>query len=266
MKKKLLNIVAVQCDLQWEDLSANFAFVKEVVEHHAQNADLLIFPEMFLTGYTMNTRLCAVSMNSKEVQSLSRLAIENRVAIAGSLSVEEDATCFNRFLWLDPSGSIQFYDKKHLFTYAKEQEHYTAGSQNLVVAYKGWNIACFICYDLRFPVWTRNANVDTTRGYDVAIFVANWPAKRSSAWSALLKARAIENQSYVVGVNRTGVDGNQLQYNGDSVVLDWEGNSIGLELKDKGGSIIKGVLSEKELLGARTLFPVLNDADKFEIK
>ena len=260
MNNLKLKITTVESDLQWEDVEANMKVVREQLLLLKKDADVVVFPEMYLSGFTMNPGNCFVLMDGKEVNNLKEWSQEFDVAIAGSVVVKETDCFYNRFLWINPTGEVYSYDKKHLFTFAQEDECYKAGSKQLIVPFKGWNIACFICYDLRFPVWCRN---DKAR-YDVAIFVANWPAVRIATWDSLLKARSIENQAYVIGVNRAGDDGNKVKYSGNSAVYD----SFGKKLNTAASTLVNNTsyfeLNRNELLDHRKSFPVLKDADLFK--
>ncbi|MFT6745902.1 MAG: omega-amidase [Glaciecola sp.] len=255
-----LNICVVQCELHWENVESNLQSVECLLKTVPLHADVVVLPEMFTTGFSMNAKSLAVKMDGDEVKKLKTWANQYSKALVGSLIVEENGNYYNRLLWVNPDGEIFKYDKKHLFTYANEQNTYTAGNEQLIVKYKGWKLACYICYDLRFPVWNRNVD----KGYDVAIYVANWPSKRVEAWSSLLVARAIENQAYVIGVNRVGVDGNGISYSGGSVVLDCSGERLD-EAGPNQKKILTAHLRAKKLNKYRVSFPVADDADEFKI-
>jgi len=260
MKGTNLNISAVQCDLHWEDVEQNLQTIECYLKTIPTETDVVVLPEMFTTGFSMMAQSMAVSMDGVEVNRIKIWAKEYNVAVVGSLIVEENKKYYNRLLWVNPNGEVFKYDKKHLFTFAKEHETYTAGSEKLIVNYKGLKFACFICYDLRFPVWNRNVSND----YDVAIYVANWPEKRIEAWKSLLVSRAIENQVYVVAVNRVGVDGNEIKYNGASVILGPEGEFLVTSGPNEKRTL-NYTLSGDRLNKYRVDFPVGNDADKFKI-
>jgi omega-amidase len=261
MKSINLNISAIQCDLHWEDVEQNLQSIEYLLTTVPVNADVVLLPEMFTSGFSMDAKSVAVKMEGAEVNRIKTWASKYNVAIVGSLAVEENGNYYNRLLWVNPDGEVFKYDKKHLFTFANEQKTYCAGNEKLIVCYKGLKFACFICYDLRFPVWNRNAGND----YDVAIYVANWPEKRIEAWKSLLVARAIENQAYVVAVNRVGTDGNGVKYNGYSVILGPEGEALVVsEVGEK--KTLNCSLSGDRLNKYRIDFPVFNDADKFKIR
>jgi omega-amidase len=215
-----LTVTFIQTELIWEDIQANLEMLDEKVEAIENPTDLILLPEMFTTGFSMQPAGLAESMQGSAVTWMMKKAQEKSADMAGSLMIEEDGHYFNRLVWAKPDGRLFTYDKRHLFRMTGEDKVYRAGSQQLTVELKGWRIRPFICYDLRFPVWMRN----TAPPYDLAIVTANWPASREIHWQTLLRARAIENQSYVIGINRIGVDGNQVEYNGYSCVVDYHGN------------------------------------------
>jgi len=260
MPSNNLNITAIQCELHWENTEQNLQSIACLLKTVPASSDVVVLPEMFTTGFSMNPELVAVNMDGKEVSMIKQWANDYDKAIVGSLIVKENNNYYNRLLWVNPNGEVFKYDKKHLFTFAKEQETYTAGEDNLIVNYKGWNVACFICYDLRFPVWSRNVNSN----YDAAIYVANWPEKREKAWESLLVARAIENQVYVIGVNRVGEDGNGILYSGGSAVLDPLGEYMETSERHQ-KKTLNVSLSAQELNDRRTSFPVGKDADNFKL-
>ena len=253
-----LRVTLVQAELAWQDPAANrhrlAAHFRGLVGH----TDLVVLPEMFSTGFSMAAAELAEDMDGPTVDWMREEAAALGCVIAGSLIVRDGGRCYNRLVWARPDGSLEHYDKRHLFRLAGEQEHYAAGSRRLVVALKGWRVCPMICYDLRFPVWSRS------RGdYDLLLYVANWPQRRALAWSTLLRARAIENQSYVVGVNRIGKDGNGTAYAGDSVALDFLGQPLSSE---GGGDRVETAVHDLESLRAyRESFPVHLDADRFEL-
>lgn len=220
------------------------------------STDLIILPEMFTTGFTMNPIPFAESMDGITVQWMKENALKKNSALCGSIIIEEGGKYFNRFIWINPDGSIQFYDKRHLFSFAGENENYTPGDSKLVIDYKGYKICALICYDLRFPVWSRNVE-----NYDVLIYVANWPSKRRLAWRSLLVARAIENQCYVIGVNRVGIDGNNIVYNGDTSIINALGET--LYINSQSEDVFTTSISISDLSKIRNLFPFLKDKDNF---
>ena len=215
---------------------------------------------MFTTGFTMNATDVAETMEGKTITWLQKLAKEKDCAIAGSVIIKDAGNFYNRFLFIKPDGSIQKYDKHQLFTLAKEEEVFTAGIEEVIIDYKNWKIKPQICYDLRFPVWARN-----TSAYDILIYVASWPKPRVNAWDTLLKARAIENMSYCIGVNRVGLDGKGYEYNGHSAVYDVLGNSILKENPIEKESILYATLDKNHIENTRKKLPFLNDADSFQI-
>ena len=215
-----LTVTLIQTELYWEDISANLAMLDRKIDSISQKTDVIILPEMFTTGFTMNVGKLAESMTGSAVSWLTTKARQKRAHILGSVIIEEDKKYFNRLVWAKPDGEILTYDKKHLFRMAGEHKVFSAGSSQLTVEVNGWKLRTFICYDLRFPIWCRNI----ANEYDVAIYIANWPAKRALHWKTLLQARAIENQCYVIGVNRVGKDGNSLGHSGDSSIVGPVGN------------------------------------------
>jgi len=254
-----LRVTMIQADLAWQDPATNRRNLAAHFRGLAGHTDLIVLPEMFTTGFSMAAVSLAETMAGATVAWLREESAAVGCAITGSLIVEENGKHYNRLVWATPDGGFAHYDKRHLFRMAQEDQHYAAGDQRLVVALKGWRVCPLVCYDLRFPVWSRN------RGdYDVLLYVANWPARRRTAWSALLRARAIENVCYVVGVNRVGKDGNGTSYNGDSVALDFLGQVLGGE---RGGDFVETVVLDRESLATfRRDFPVHLDADEFELR
>ncbi|MFC1858932.1 amidohydrolase [Thermodesulfobacteriota bacterium] len=217
-----LAVTILQMDLVWEDIYANLTNFDKTIDQIDTYTDLIILPEMFTTGFTMKATGHAETMEGSAVQWLKDKAHKKRTDIVGSVIIREERKYFNRLIWAKPDGKLFTYDKRHLFRMAGEEKVYHPGDRNITVSLRGWNLRPFICYDLRFPLWTRNSN----NQYDVAIFIANWPEKRSVHWKVLLQARAIENQCYVIGVNRIGKDGNDLIYSGESSIFDPVGNTL----------------------------------------
>ena len=249
-----MNITTIQTDIIWEDKDSNLKNYQSKID--SVESDLIILPEMFTTGFTMDPKPHAETMDGKTVQWMKENASKKDLAICGSIIIEEEGKYFNRFIWVNPDGSIHHYDKRHLFSFAGEDEHYTPGNSKLIIEYKDWRICPLICYDLRFPVWSRNIE-----DYDVLIYVANWPSKRKSAWRSLLVARAIENQCYVIGVNRVGEDSNNLSYNGDTSLVNALGET--LYINSQSEDIFTTTLSKLELSKVRNLLPFLKDKDNF---
>jgi predicted amidohydrolase len=253
-----LRVSLVQFDIAWEDPLANCALLEEKLQHLINQTDVVVLPEMFSTGFSMNDQGAEIGHGSV-IKWLKLMANRLNALVVGSIKCKENNQFFNRFVALTPNGEKFSYDKKHLFRMGGEDQFYTAGNERCIISYKNWNIAAFVCYDLRFPVWSRNVNL----AYDLAIYVANWPAVRSHAWNTLLRARAIENLSYVVGVNRIGHDGNKIQYQGDSALISYLGNDL-LNLSNE-DSIQTYTISKPDLIEFRTKFPTDLDADPFEL-
>jgi predicted amidohydrolase len=258
MSNDFLNITLLQSDIIWEDKQANLAHYEQLIAS-AANKEVVVLPEMFSTGFSMAPERLAEPMNGPSVQWMKDLALKYRCILTGSLIIEDNGKYYNRLLWVQPDGNLGYYDKRHLFAYAGEDKHYSPGEKRLIAQVKGWRICLMVCYDLRFPVWSRN--LDNT--YDVLIYVANWPQRRSLAWKTLLQARAIENQTYVVGVNRVGDDGNRISYSGDSSVFGPLGEAIWQQHLGETAQTI--TLDKEKLADTRKHFPFLNDADKFMI-
>ena len=255
-----MKITLIQPNLFWENKEKNLASLKEMILKDSTPTDLIILPEMFSTGFTMNAKTYAEKMDGPSIKWMSELAKEKKCAVTGSLILEDSGNFYNRLIWMNSTGHLS-YDKRHLFSYAKEDETYTAGNKKLIVELNGWKICPLICYDLRFPVWSRRTNEEN---YDLLIFVANWPERRNLAWKTLLPARAVENQSYVVGVNRIGDDGNNIYHSGDSAAYNFKGELITKILPDK-ESIETIELNIEELHEFRKQFAFANDADRFKI-
>lgn len=253
-----LSVAIIQTELKWEDIDENLLRLTEKL-NQVSDTDLIILPEMFSTGFTMNAKLVAERESGKAVNWLIKMATSKKTAITGSLVIEENGNYYNRLFFVFPNGKYKTYDKKHLFTLAKEHEHYSAGSEKIIVNYKGFKICPLVCYDLRFPVWIRNVEE-----YDLLIFVANWPNKRVKAWDALLKARSIENMCYTIGVNRVGLDGNDHLYSGHSAVYDALGEKISKENKET-EFIEKVTLSLESVTKTRKDFGFLKDRDAFNL-
>lgn len=250
-----LNIALVQADLAWEDPAANLKRFDEKIQRVPDDTHLIILPEMFATGFSMDPSRLSQPMDGPAVSWMKTCSRRKQADIAGSLVIREKGHYFNRLMWAKPNGALFHYDKKHLFRYVGEDKHYTSGDKQLLVDCHGWKIRPFVCYDLRFPIWTRNLN----NVYDVAIFVANWPEQRSMPWKALLTARAIENQCYVAAVNRVGVDADKNRYSGDSCIVSPMGKRIA-EVSHAEAVIIE-TLSYEILEAHRNNFPVWMDAD-----
>ncbi len=253
-----LRVSLVQTDLVWENPTANCAQLEEKLASLAGKTDVIVLPEMFATGFSM-TESGAEIGRGPALQWMQLQANRLGTLVVGSLKVKHGTSFYNRLYAVEPSGSYTTYDKRHLFRMGGEHEFYQAGDQQVIVSYKGWKLALFICYDLRFPVWSRNVDM----AYDAAIYVANWPAPRANAWRTLLQARAIENLAYVIGVNRVGTDANDLAYAGDSLLVDFKGG-LALDLKAE-DQILTAELSASELADFRAKFPAHLDADSFSL-
>ena len=255
-----LKIAAIQSDLVWHNAVLNRKNFSEKINEIKEQVDLIVLPEMFSTGFTMHPQEVAESMQGETVKWMQKTASEKNTAIAGSVVISEGKKFYNRFLFVHPSGEINFYDKKHLFTLAGEEKVYTSGKEKPIVNYKGWKICPLVCYDLRFPVWARNVE-----DYDLLIYIASWPKIRIVAWDTLLKARAIENMCYTIGVNRVGVDANNYEYSGHSVVYDSLGEKLA-ETQPNLEETIVFTLDKSHISKIRNKFGFLKDRDFFEIK
>ncbi len=253
-----MKIALIQAPLVWEKPEVNRKYFEEKINSITEKIDLIILPEMFTTGFSMNPKNIAETMDGETISLLKDLAKQKNVAITGSLIIAENGKFYNRLVFVFPSGEIKKYDKRHLFSLAGEEKIYTAGTEKLIVEYKGWKICPLICYDLRFPVFSRNVE-----DYDLLIYVANWPKPRTNAWDTLLRARSIENMCYTIGVNRIGIDESNHEYIGHSQAVDFLGNSI-LE-PQKGEGVFTAILDKNQMLENRQKFGFLNDKDAFEI-
>ncbi|MEL7450602.1 MAG: amidohydrolase [Pseudomonadota bacterium] len=263
-----LTVAIIQDALHWQQAGANRAQFADrldalVAAHKDTAIDVAVLPEMFTTGFTMNAADVAEPMDGASLDWMRAQAARHNLVLTGSVVITEGSHFFNRLLWVLPDGTVRSYDKRHLFRMAGEHEVYEAGTSQVVIEHKGWRVAPFICYDLRFPVWSRR-RAGQGFDYDVALYVANWPAPRHDAWHTLLRARAMENQSYVVGVNRIGRDGNDIEYPGGSAVLDF----LGRDLANCHGELTAAVatLSGDGLRQARERFPLWRDADDFVLE
>ncbi len=251
-----LKITIIQPDIIWEDIKANLDKYSGILEKVDQT-DVIIFPEMFTTGFSMHPEKLKETMDGVSVTWMKKLAKEKNASVVGSLIIEDDGETWNRAVWVFPDGNVSCYDKHHLYTMGEEHLHYTGGKEKTIVEFRGWKFFPLICYDLRFPVWSRNAE-----NYDVLIYMANWPSPRHHVWKNLLVARAVENQSYCVGVNRAGSDGAGLNYLGNSVVVSSKGFADFMEEKE---AVRTFDISYSELHNFRNSFPLLNDRDEFKI-
>lgn len=256
-----LKITIIQTHLYWEDLDKNLSHFDEKINSIAGLTDIIVLPEMFTTGFTMKSETFAEEHEGKGLQWMKKKSIERNCVIVGSISVEQEQYYYNRLYWVRPDGTYAIYNKRHLFRMGNEHLHYSAGDKKVIIEYKGWKICPMVCYDLRFPVWSRNTKENT---YDVLVYLANWPEARSFSWKQLLIARAIENQAYLVGVNRIGIDGNGFSHSGDSCILNPRG-----ELMSSPSSNVELIetqsLSYSYLEEFRKAFPVLLDGDEFTV-
>ncbi|MEP7257940.1 MAG: amidohydrolase [Flavitalea sp.] len=269
-----LSISLIQANLHWENKQANLDMFEEKIKSFKERTEVAILPEMFSTGFSMNAAKLAEQMEGPTLDWMERVSAENKIILTGSLIIEEQGEYFNRLIWMLPTGDYGHYDKRHLFGYAGEDKIYTAGSKRLISSVKGWKINLQVCYDLRFPVWARqsfplqldvNTSLEESSApeYDLLVYVANWPERRIHAWKTLLQARAIENQCYVAGVNRTGTDGNDFYYSGDSMIIDPMGEVLKTVSHEE--SIISMDLNRSTLEQVRNKLPFLKDADNFMI-
>jgi len=257
--KNQLKIACLQVDIVWENPKENIENYNFLIDPLSKDIDLIILPEMFSTGFSMDPEKCFETMDGISVSWMKQKASEKNIAIMGSLVIKEENSFYNRLIFVFPDGKLEYYDKKHLFTLAGENKVYTSGNKKTIVDYLGWKICLMICYDLRFPVWSRN-----DVAYDLLVYVANWPEKRIAAWGTLLKARAIENVCYTIGVNRVGLDANNYNYVGHTQVIDPLGNII--ENSDEENQmVIEATLDKSALNTTRNRFQFLNDRDSFEI-
>ena len=254
-----LKTALLQVDLVWEDIEANRKNFEEKIKQLSGDVDLIILPEMFTTGFSMNAENFAEPSKGPSFEWMQRMASEKNAAVTGSIITSEKGFFYNRLYFVFPDGSSEVYDKKHTFTLAKENETYASGREKLIVTYKGWKICPLVCYDLRFPVWARN-----TEDYDLLIYVANWPAPRVHAWDILLQARAIENMSYCIGVNRVGRDGKELDYVGHSAVYDSLGKQVSINSSETSFSE-EVILNKDHLNETRSQLRFLQDRDKFTL-
>ncbi len=257
-----LTVSTIQSKLEWEQIDLNLSNLESIIGN-LPLTDVIILPEMFSTGFSMNAQKLAEEPNGKTTLWMHAMAKKAQALLMGSIICKDSSQYYNRLIITRPDGGILTYDKRHLFRMAKEDETYSYGSDRKTFNWKGWNILPLVCYDLRFPVWSRNKGDKNGLEYDLLIYVANWPAQRISAWDILLKARAIENLSYCIGVNRIGIDGNGIKYNGHTGIYDPKGNPIYFSEKEES---VTTVISGEELVSYRNKFPANMDSDEFEIK
>lgn len=260
-----LTISLIQSNLFWEQKKENLQQFAAKIAALPQQTQVVVLPEMFSTGFSMKPDALAETMDGSTVQWMKDISKQQKKIIAGSIIIEEEGKYYNRLIWMLPNGTSYHYDKRHLFAFAGEDKHYTPGDKRLIVQVNGWKICLQVCYDLRFPVWARQkplTNSEDSSGlYDILIYVANWPQRRSHPWKTLLQARAIENQSYVIGVNRVGDDGNNIYHSGDSAVVDPVGEPIWQKADEE--AVFTYTFQPEKLHEVRNHFPFLNDADNF---
>lgn len=272
-----LTITTIQSNIAWEDKAANLRMFEQKIAGMEEKTEIVVLPEMFSTGFSMRPEALAETMQGETIEWMKRVSRENGIVLTGSIMIKEEENYFNRLIWMLPNEKFGYYDKRHLFAFGEEDKHYSPGNKRLIASVKGWKINLQVCYDLRFPVWARNRVFDSaqtqeqststslsTSEYDVLIYVANWPERRSHAWKTLLCARAIENQCYVVGVNRVGSDGNNVYHSGNSLVIDPLGQVL-YHMADE--EDVNTITLQKELLEeVRSKFPFWKDADSFKIE
>lgn len=264
-KPSPLRLCLVQQDIAWEDPNENWNHVSQLLRGQEGKFDLIVLPEMFTTGFTMRSRpMAEPAADSPTLAFMQYLAGKMGAVVMGSVIIEEDGNYYNRLLVVGADGLASKYDKRHLFRMAGEHEHYTPGSELQVVSIKGWRICTMICYDLRFPVWSRNGQSPEGRPwYDLLVYVANWPERRAFHWRTLLQARAIENQAFVAGVNRVGTDANEIPYRGDTMLCDFMGAVVAQQEGVEG--LVTATLEWDALAEWREKFPAWQDADRFEL-
>lgn len=255
-----LSIALIQSQQFWEDKKRNLEHFDQHLENVTEPVDLIVLPEMFNTSFSMNAQSIAEKMDGPSINWLKQKAATHQCAITASLVIEEGKEFYNRMVVVDQHGVIAKYDKRHLFRMADEHQHYSPGNERVVFNLKGWNILLQVCYDLRFPVFSRNKTIGNDTEYNAIIYVANWPEKRADIWCTLLRARAIENQAYVVGVNRVGIDGNDISYSGDSQMIDpWGNVNFQFAKNEEGVKIL--TLQQETIEHIREAFPAFKDAD-----
>ena len=260
LKIQNLKITVFQAYLFWENVDKNLQNLKLRISGGVrEKTDLIVLPEMFNTGFTMNTSQLAEEMDGKTMQWLTKIASTYDCVVTGSLIIKDKENCYNRMIWMLPNGEYQYYDKHHLFGLGDEDKNFKPGIEQIIVKLKGWKIRLAVCYDLRFPVWLRNKNEE----YDILLIVASWPDKRSSHWRTLIHARAVENQCYVIAVNRVGHDGNQIYHSGHSMCIDPYGNTIYYKPEDE--DLYTFSINYPDLEKIRRQYPFLKDADDFSL-
>lgn len=254
-----LKVTLLQAYLFWENINKNLQNLSLKLSAIREKTDIIILPEMFTTGFTMNVKDLAEEMGGKTMQWMQEKANRYDAVVTGTIIIKENNNYYNRLIWMRPNGTYEYYDKKHLFGMAKEDETFTAGNKKLIVELNGWKIMPVICYDLRFPVWLRNHN----EYYDLLLVVANWPEKRAKHWNTLIPARAIENQAYIIALNRVGHDGNEIYYSGDTTCLDPKGDVVYYKRDEE--DLYTFTIYKEEVAKTRLEMPFLKDADDFKI-
>lgn len=265
MRNEYLNIALIQADLVWENAEKNLENLNRIIDTISSKPDLIVLPEMFTTGFTMNAETCAEGIDGNGMKWMAKTALKKNCVIAGSLLFKENGKYYNRLIWMRPDGDFEYYDKHHLFSMAGEHKVMTRGDQQKIVSLNGWNICLQICFDLRFPAWSRNQFNNGSYAYDVLLYVSNWPSIRSGAYQALLPARSVENSAYTLWVNRVGTDGNGVNHSGDTMVINQLGKII--KQADSGKQTVLEVqLSCRDLEEFREKFQVGHDWDDFHFQ
>ena len=259
-----LTITGIQTQLHWENAAANREMFEEKINSISGKTEIVIIPETFSTGFSIKPKELAETMAGETIKWMQRVAAEKKVILTGSVIIKENENYHNRLIWMLPNGQYGIYDKRHLFAYAGENAEFTSGTKRLIASVKGWKINLLVCYDLRFPVWARQQMQEDVLEYDLLIYVANWPERRNHAWKTLLQARAIENQCYVVGVNRVGHDGNHIYHSGDSMVIDPMGEVLYIKAHEE--DIFTVTLNKEKLEEVRAKLPFWKDSDNFMIQ
>lgn len=265
-----LSVTIIQADLKWEDREANLQKLSERISNIPEKTEVVILPEMFNSGFSMRPELLAENMDGKTVEWMKNIASSKKIILTGSLMIRENGQYFNRLIWMLPNGTFGMYDKRHLFAFGNEDKCYTAGNKRLIAQVKGWRVNLQVCYDLRFPVWARqqktfkSGSPDSSLEYDLLVVVANWPERRILAWKTLLQARAIENQCYVIGVNRVGQDGHGIYHSGDSMIIGPLGEILYHKTHDE--DTFTYTLQKEKLQEVRDKYPFWKDADTFQIQ
>lgn len=264
MEKQDIKVTIVQAPLEWNDRKANLKYFADRIKKLKNTTDLVVLPEMFGTGFITDVSLIEETMDGQTFQWMKATAASIKAVIVGSIALKEKGKFYNRLIWMRPDGTFESYDKRHLFRMGDEHLKYTPGKKRFITELKGWKVMPLVCYDLRFPVWSKNRMINDDYEYDLLIYIANWPASRSYAWKTLLSARAIENQAYCVGVNRIGEDGKGIPHKGGSVILDFKGKLMACS-KDNEPDEITETLNYSTLLEFRERFKVALDWDEFQL-